>query len=165
MANDAFGALGGLMKGLSSIIPQDDPAMKMAMSGLDVASLEKKIEAVYAEIGKKVWPSLKDDPAYADQALALAAAQKELEDAKIKLDSAKAAQAVKEAEEAVADEARQAEEATRTCTECGMLNEPGTKFCAECGAKLPGGPAYCGSCGAANPAGTKFCSQCGKAIV
>ena len=57
MANDLFGALGGslggLVKGLSSIMPQDDPAVKMMNAQTDLAELNKKEENLYAKIGRK----------------------------------------------------------------------------------------------------------------
>ena len=53
MANDFFGGLGGLMKGLSGFMPQDDPAVKLMNAQTEVNELKEQEEALYAEIGRK----------------------------------------------------------------------------------------------------------------
>ena len=41
MGNELFGGLGGLMKGLSNLMPQDDPAVKMMNAHTQVGDLQK----------------------------------------------------------------------------------------------------------------------------
>ena len=53
MANDLFGNLGnlgGIVKGLSSFMPQDDPAVKMINAQTQVSDLKKQEADIYVEI-------------------------------------------------------------------------------------------------------------------
>ncbi len=52
MANDFLSGLGGLVKGLSGFMPQDDPAVQMLNSQTQVNDLKKQEADIYAEIGK-----------------------------------------------------------------------------------------------------------------
>ena len=52
MGNDLFGGLGGLMKGLSNLMPQDDPAVKMMNAHTQVSDLQKQEKDLYVQIGK-----------------------------------------------------------------------------------------------------------------
>ena len=52
MANDFLGGLGGLMKGLSGLMPQDDPNVKILNAQAELNDLQKKETDLYAEIGK-----------------------------------------------------------------------------------------------------------------
>ncbi|MDD2955181.1 MAG: hypothetical protein PHD67_02570 [Oscillospiraceae bacterium] len=45
--------LGGLMKGLSGFMPQDDPAVQLMTAQSEVSDLVEKEKELYAEIGKK----------------------------------------------------------------------------------------------------------------
>ena len=52
MGNDLFGGLGGLMKGLSGLMPQDDPNVKLMNAQGDLDGLKKQENELYVEIGK-----------------------------------------------------------------------------------------------------------------
>ncbi|WP_312613342.1 hypothetical protein [Oscillibacter sp.] len=47
MANDLFG---GLMKGLSGFMPQDDPDVKLMSAQSDLSDLQQQETAIYADI-------------------------------------------------------------------------------------------------------------------
>ena len=114
MASDLFGSLGGLMKGLSSMMPQDDPAIKMMTAQTEVSSLKTQEKDLYAEIGKKAVElyGLDSFGALADK---LRLVQANLSEAQAVLDSKKAEQ---ESRERAAKEAAQAV----TCPSCGHVN-------------------------------------------
>lgn len=153
MASDLFGSLGGLMKGLSSMMPQDDPAIKMMTAQTEVSSLKTQEKDLYAEIGKKAVElyGLDSFGALADK---LRLVQANLSEAQAVLDSKKAEQ---ESRERAAKEAAQAV----TCPSCGHVNNEGTKFCQECGSKLGASKKFCVECGAELAAGIRFCGECG----
>lgn len=153
MANDLFGGLGGLMKGLSSIIPQDDPAVKMMTAQTEVSSLQKQEQDLYAEIGKMAVEMYGLDAfgGYADK---LRLVQANLAEAKAVLENKKAEQEAKE-------RAQKEAAAAVTCPSCGHVNADGTKFCQECGTKLGASKKFCVSCGAELAAGIRFCGECG----
>ena len=52
MANDL---LGGLMKGLSSFMPQDDPNVKIMKAKTEISDLESQKGKLFEEIGKAVY--------------------------------------------------------------------------------------------------------------
>ena len=153
MANDLFGGLGGLMKGLSSIIPQDDPAVKMMTAQTEVSSLQKQEHDLYAEIGKMAVEMYGLD-AFGGCADKLRLVQANLAEAKAVLENKKAEQEAKE-------RAQKEAAAAVTCPSCGYVNAEGTKFCQECGSKLGASKKFCVSCGAELAAGTRFCGECG----
>ena len=143
MATDIFGGIGGLMKGLSSFMPQDDPAVKLMSAQNDVNDLRKQEEELYAEIGRQAALTYGMDT-FGDTANKLRLVQANLADAQAKLNTAKA------------------EKAAGTCTSCGYVNPPATKFCQECGAKLEKAvKIFCTSCGAEIAPGIRFCGECG----
>jgi len=150
MANDIFGGLGGLMKGFSSFMPQDDPNVKIMNAQNEVSELTAKETEIYAEIGKQVAKSqgLGAFPELADK---LKLVQANLADAQSTLSTAK--------DEKDQSEAKAAE---GKCPSCGHINPPNMKFCQECGAKL--GALVCGKCGAKLEPGTRFCGECGSAV-
>lgn len=141
---------GGLMKGLSGFMPQDDPDVKVMMAQSELNDLQKKEAELYMQIGKQAleleqgrFPELENK---------LRLVQASIHDAQEKL---KSAQAVKDAKKA----AQLAEEQEHTCVSCGCINSAGVKFCQECGAKL--GSISCRNCGAKLPPGVRFCGECG----
>jgi len=154
MSSDMFGGLGGLLKGLSGLMPQDDPNVKLMNAQSQVDDLRIQEAEAYAEIGKLVFQQNPD--AFPAQANRLRLIQTNLAQMQADLDNqTKAKQAAEEA-------AKQAE-AAATCPSCGAKNPEGVKFCQDCGAKL-GGAAACPSCGQANPPGTRFCGGCGTKL-
>ena len=148
--SDLLGGLGGLIKGFSGFMPQDDPDVALMVAGSEVSVLEKQETELYAQIGKQAlaqghvrFPEL-------EQKLSLV--RKNLSAAQAKLQSA---QADKEKKDAT----RRAEEEARRCPDCNNMNPENVRFCQECGTKL--GVQKCGQCGATLSPGTRFCGACG----
>lgn len=156
MSSDLFGGLGGLVKGLSGLMPQDDPNVKMISAQTELSDLKKKESEIYAEIGRQIMAE--NSGAYPEAADRLRLIQSNIAQLEGDLKTAQTAK----------DEAERAEKealAQRTCPACGMENPDGVKFCQECGARL-GAPAklICPNCGASNPPGTRFCGECGQRL-
>ncbi len=148
--SDLLGGLGGLMKGLSGFMPQDDPDVKLMTAQSELSELQQQETELYAQIGR--------------QALAQAAGRFPEQENKLRLirETILAAQqklASAQEEKQARKAAEQAQDAARTCPQCGNYNAEGTKFCQECGAKLGG--ANCRQCGASLAPGTRFCGGCG----
>lgn len=153
MPNDLFGGLGGLMKGLSGFMPQDDPNVKMMNAQNEVSDLKKQEGDLFGEIGRLAWEKYGAE-AFPQQADKLQLVQSNLTTAQSKLQSV--AQEKKDA-----DAVKEAQEAKTRCPNCGVHNPDGVKFCQECGSKLGIAKAFCTNCGAENPPGTRFCGECG----
>ncbi len=151
MGNELFGGLGGLMKGLSNLMPQDDPAVKMMNAHTQVGDLQKQEKDLYAEIGKMAIDKYGLE-SFGEIADRLKLVQSNLAMAQRDLDAQKAE---KEAQDKAAQEAA----AALRCPSCGHENPEGTKFCQECGAKM--GANHCVSCGAELAPGSRFCGECG----
>jgi ribosomal protein L40E len=149
MANDMFG---GLLKGLSSFMPQDDPNTRLFTLGNEISELQQQEIQLYASIGKKVFESVRGNPEFCDITEELASVQRRL---KMVQGQLKEAQEEKEAMERKADALR--------CPDCGTENPEGVKFCKECGCKM--GIAACSKCGTVNPPQTRFCSECGNKLI
>ncbi len=148
--DDLFGGLGGLMKGLSGFMPQNDPNVKLMTAQSELSDLQRQEAELYVQIGKQ---ALKQESGrFPELERRLKLVQENLLEAADKL---KRAQAEKDAKEA----AQQAEEQEHTCPSCGYLNPDGVKFCQECGAKL--GTSKCVKCGAPLTPNTRFCGECG----
>ena len=166
MASDLFGSLGGLMKGLSGLMPQDDPKTQLFKLQTEVSDLQKQETDLYAQIGKAAVEQHGLE-SFGETAQKLQLIQTNLATAQQKLSEAQAAEEErKKAEEAAAAERRRAElaaKAERTCPSCGTENPEGTKFCQECGTKL-GQKNTCPACGTENPLGVKFCQECGAKL-
>lgn len=140
--------LDNLMKGLSNLLPKDDPTMKFLTARGTVVELKKKTEALYAEIGKMAL-ARDGDTAYGETAVQLRELLSQMAEAQAIIDAAKGenGQSFKDLCE------------TTTCSACGHKNPGGNKFCSECGTPL--GPQDCPKCGHTNPPGTNFCGNCG----
>jgi len=152
---DLFSGLGGLMKGLSNFMPQDDPNTKLLKLQGEVADLKKQETNLYTEIGKKAVEQYGLD-SFGELAEKLKLILSNLDTANKQLaDEQKAAEEREKAKkEALAE---------RTCLQCGNENPEGTNFCQECGTKLSV-LACCPSCGAEVSAGIKFCQECGTKL-
>lgn len=157
MADDLLGGFGGLLKGLSSFMPQDDPAVKLMGLQTEVSDLKKKEKELYVEIGMQ---AIREQGAehFGESAERLALVQANLKGAEEALSAA-----LREQEET--DRKEKAEREARTCPECGHENPEGMRFCQECGTKL-GAPEklFCPSCGAEVKKGVRFCGSCGAGI-
>jgi len=163
MTNDLFGnlgsSLGGLVKGLSSIMPQDDPAVKMMNASTEVAELKAKEEKLYGAIGRKA-VELYGLESFPEQANELKLIQTNRTAAEEKIAVLKQEQ--EEAERtAKAEEARRQAIAPYLCPSCGYENAEETKFCNECGTKLGQQKSFCTNCGALLQAEARFCGECG----
>lgn len=150
MNNDLFG---GLMKGLSSFMPQDDPNVKLMNSQNEVNDLKTQESEVFTEIGKLAFDQ--NPEAFPTQANKLRLIQANLMEAEAKLKSQ--TQANQAAQQAARDT-----ESQLCCTNCGYQNPDGVRFCQECGSKLGAGKVVCQGCGYENPSGTRFCGGCGQ---
>lgn len=153
MANDIFGGLSGLMKGLSGFMPQDDPNVILMNAQNEVNDLKNQETAVYTEIGRL---------AYAQNPDAFPEQKNKLQLIGANLSAAEAKMNAKQQEMKAAEQEKKAAEERSSCPSCGTRNPDGVKFCQECGAKLGPSKAFCTGCGQENPAGTRFCGNCGK---
>ena len=155
MSNDIFG---GLMKGLGAFMPQDDPNVKLFQSQSEISELENKELELYAQIGKKLYPSIAEQPEYSDLVTELKYTQKKLQTVKADFQSARTIKSEQEQKE-------QEQLISRTCPNCETLNPEGVKFCQECGARLNlSSKIKCVECGAEFPIGTRFCGECGRQL-
>ena len=151
MANDIFGGLGGLMKGLSAFIPQDDPQVKLLNAQTEVSEFKKQVQEIYALIGRQAYEA---DPLSWPQADRLKLIQANLDAAMAKLGQL-------ERESEAEQRKKKESEAATHCPNCDYQNLDGTKFCQECGTKLGGGVLSCTGCGAQLAPETRFCGECG----
>lgn len=152
MANDIFGGLGGLMKGLSGFMPQDDPNVKLMNAQSELGDLKKQEQELFAEIGRQAYTAT---PSAYPQSEKLKLIQLNIAEADRKLGAVNQ-------EKQAAEAAKKAQEDAATCPSCGHMNPDGVKFCQECGGKLGAvGKTFCTSCGAELAAGTRFCGECG----
>lgn len=155
MANDLFGGLSGLMKGLSGFMPQDDPNVMLMNAQSEVNDLKKQEVEVFTEIGRLAWA--KNPDAFPEQKSRLELIRQNLSAAEAKLNA-------KKQELNAAEQAKKEAEARASCPNCGTRNPDGVKFCQECGAKLGAAKTVCSGCGQENPPGTRFCGNCGSPL-
>lgn len=149
-----LGNLGGLVKGLASFMPQDDPAVQAFTAQSDVADLRKQETEALAGIGRAAVAERGAD-AFGEAGGRLKLIQANLAAAEGKLSAAQ-----QQAEEAQR-QAQMAAAATH-CPSCGFDNPDNTKFCQECGTTLGAAAAtVCASCGAPLAPGSRFCGACG----
>ena len=151
---DLFGGLGGLMKGLSNFMPQDDPKTKLLKMQTEVSDLKKQQTDLYTEIGKRAVEQY-GLASFGELAQRMQLIESNLAAAEAKLREAQGAEQERE-------RAEKAAKAGRTCPACGHENPEGTRFCQECGGKLGG--MKCPACGADNGPGVKFCNACGNRL-
>ena len=150
MANNPFGTLGGLMRGLSGFMPQDDPEVKLMNLRSRLEELQSEEDSLYAEIGRRA--AAEAPGRFPEQEAELVCIRNKRAAAEAELSGA-------QQEQRQADRDRRREETRRTCPACGFQNPNGVNFCQECGAKL--GLSVCRVCGAELPPGTRFCGTCG----
>jgi len=153
---DLFGGLGGFMKGLTNLMPKDDPNTQLVKLQAEVSELRKQKEDMYTEIGKAAIE------AHGLDSFGPLANKMRLIDANLAEAEQRLADAQGEAE--AKERAEKEALAGRTCPSCGHENPEGTRFCQECGAKLGAQKNMCPSCGSENDAGVKFCNQCGTRL-
>lgn len=152
---DFLSGLGGLVKGLSGLMPQDDPAVKILQTRTELENLKKKETEIYAAMGRQMveqgggeqFPELLEELRVIQRNLAAT-------EEKVRL-----AMEEKESQE----QAEQAARDSRICPACGHENPEQAKFCQSCGTKVEA-KNHCPSCGLEQPLGTKFCGSCGTRI-
>lgn len=149
--NDLFKGLGGLMKGLSGIMPQDDPNVKMFNAQNELEELKKQELELLAQIGRIAYQK---NPSAYEQNDRLRLIQSNIAEAEKKLD-------VTKNEQQAANKAKEDADNARRCPNCDTMNPEGVKFCQECGTKLGASKAFCPNCGQENAPGTRFCGGCG----
>jgi len=142
------------MKGISNLLPQDDPDVKVLNARTELDDLQKQELDLYAQIGKQAIAQRGPD-AFGELSERLRLVQSDIQRAEQKLRETEQAKAQQE-------QARQQVLQQRTCPQCGTENPEGTKFCQQCGSKLgDAAKQFCTQCGAENAPDTKFCGNCG----
>lgn len=155
MASDLFS---GLVKGIGAFMPKDDPNTILFQTKTEISDLENRISELYAEIGKKAYGAVCNDPEYSELVAELGYTKKKLDTARQELNTAQETKAMQEQHE-------KEEMLGRTCPNCETLNPEGVKFCQECGARLnQSTKVRCAECGTEHPAGTRFCGECGSQL-
>lgn len=157
--------LDGIVKGLTGILPEDDPDVKILNAQTELKELVAKEEKTFSRFGRRVYETDGGEnyPEIKAELDRLAVGRREAEerlqaarDEKVALERAATEERVR----------RENEEQARSCPDCGNINPEGTNFCSECGTKLaaPAPPAtkrFCSNCGNEIAAGYRFCSACG----
>ena len=145
--------LTGLVKGLSGLMPQDDPNVKIFNAQNETKELADKEEAVFARFGRMIF----EKQGAVDYPEIIAELEQIKEKRKANEESLKLAKEEKTA--------REEAEKGSYCTNCGSNNPVGTKFCQECGTKLvTEEKLFCSNCSAEIPSGSQFCGSCGTRI-
>lgn len=155
MAKDIFG---GLMKSFGAFMPKDDPDIKAFQAQTEITDLENREQELYAEIGKKEFPRIQDNPEYSTLVQELVTLQKNLQTARFELQRV-------QSEKAEKDLLEKEGLLSRTCSNCDFLNPEGVKFCQECGSSLgKANKIKCPNCNTDYPPGTRFCGECGNQL-
>jgi len=151
----------GLIKGLSGIIPQDTPDMKIFNIQNSIKELDEKEEKLYANIGRKLY-NPQEHTEYTPELELIA---KNRENFQLQLSEAQKEKHEIERAKQEAIALQEAKDAERSCSQCGTYNDEGVRFCQECGNKLEAAkPSFCGNCGTEVPADKNFCGKCGQKI-
>ena len=124
---------GGLVKGLSSFLPQDDPDVKILNAQTELKDLAEKEDKIYARLGRQVYASGNSDSYPETKAeLDLLAANRKAAESRLQ-----EAKAEKEAREQAAAASESMPTTTpRFCSNCGAELTQGTRFCSSCGSKV-----------------------------
>ena len=149
--------LGGLFKGLSGFMPQDDPEVKLFQAQSELSELQSRETEIYAKVGKLV---MEQDgrSRFPDLFSQLELVKNNIASAQTRLQSIKG-------EKDAAEKAKRAEEEKRTCPNCNYMNPNGVNFCQECGTKLVGPlKNICSACKMENEPGARFCGGCGARL-
>jgi len=129
----------------------DEMKAKLGEIAGKITELEQSELKLYAELGKKLLPTLADDSENGE----LVSNIKETGE---KLTALRREQSDLEIE-------KNRHIAELTCFTCKTVNTEGSTFCEECGAKLGEKPKeYCEACGTMNRQGQKFCGECGAKL-
>lgn len=156
------GIFNGIVKGLASLAPQDNPDIMIFNAQTEIKEIGEKEKELFAELGKQVYESAGKEayPEITAQLDEIKAKREELE-AKIKQIKEE-----KEAKERAENQETSISEGN-ICPACGTSNNDGAKFCSGCGGKLPepvtveNKKRFCTSCGKEVAEGMRFCSSCG----
>jgi uncharacterized OB-fold protein len=156
---------GGLMKGLKPLMDatgvKADESMQLAMVKGEASELEKKLQEVFAEMGKMAYEMIRSNSLERERLAALCPRVDEIT-SQLKLKQ----QELEKAQKSADDKKKQEDEkmAACTCPNCGEVNPENTRFCQSCGSKLgiqkPQSD-ICRVCGAENSPGSRFCGECG----
>lgn len=159
--------LDGIVKGLTGILPEDDPDVKILKAQTELKELVAQEEKTFSRFGRRVYETDggENDPEIKAELDQLAANRREAEE---RLQAARDEKATLERAAAEERVRRENEEQARSCPNCGSYSPAGTNFCQDCGAHLEQ-PAqqttvtkrFCPNCGAEVIAGYRFCSGCG----
>lgn len=164
------GLFDGLIKGLASLAPQDNPDRKVFDAQNELKELTEKEDAVFAQLGRRIYEKngAEEYPELTAQLQGFAATRTELN---ARIEQIQAEKEAKEQAERAAREQAEAEAAAARaasgvviCPDCGAEYGEGAKFCSACGTRLPEpAPAkrFCTGCGAEVTEGMRFCSTCG----
>ncbi len=145
--------LGGFIKGLSTLMPEDDPDTKILKAQTELNDLKRQETQLYAEIGKQAFEE--DNARYGETGERLRLVRGDIALAQCRLQDA---QKEKDARSSQHTDCL-------CCPECGAENQYGTNFCCQCGAKLElSQKCFCTGCGAELSAGMSFCSGCGAKV-
>ncbi|WP_394922937.1 zinc ribbon domain-containing protein [uncultured Robinsoniella sp.] len=154
MTGDIFSSL---MKGLSELMPEDDPCIRAFQLQSDIKKLKAKEDDIYKEVGKK---ALEQDGEirFPEDLNKLLEARRQRQAAEEELFDLQSGRRGREEDDTEGCD----EEECTVCEACGARNASDHLFCKECGAKLKNEGRKCPDCGNDVESDAKFCGQCGK---